>query len=79
MLLALGGAGIVALCCETPRQYGLRHGSVAVALAIFVAALTSGIASFAFSGICGALQFHIMHGPIQIVRLMMTAASPIRR
>jgi uncharacterized membrane protein YfcA len=53
------------------RCGGLRHGSVAVALAILVAALTSGIAGFAFSGICGALLFHIMHGPIQIVRLMM--------
>jgi len=74
MLLALGGAGIVALYCEVLWQCGLPDGSVAVALAIFVAALTSGIAGFAFSGICGALLFHLMHGPVEIVRLMMACS-----
>ncbi|HEX5326708.1 MAG TPA: TSUP family transporter, partial [Acetobacteraceae bacterium] len=74
MLLALGGAGLVALYCETLRDLGLLDGSVAVALAIFVAALTSGIAGFAFSGICGALLFHVMAGPVAIVRLMMACS-----
>ncbi len=74
VLLALAGAGLVAFYCETLRQYGLVNGSVVVALAIFVAALTSGIAGFAFSGICGALLFHLMNGPVQIVRLMMACS-----
>jgi uncharacterized protein len=74
LLLALAGAGLVAVYCETLRQCNLGDGTVVVALAIFVAALTSGIAGFAFSGICGAMLFHLMHGPVEIVRLMMACS-----
>ena len=73
-LLALAGAGLVALYCETLRHYGLRDETLVVALAIFVAALSSGIAGFAFSAICGALLFHLMHGSVEIVRLMMACS-----
>lgn len=74
VLLALAGAGLVALYCEMLRQSRLGDPAVVVALAIFLAALTSGIAGFAFSAICGALLFHIMHGPVEIVRLMMACS-----
>ncbi|MGH7154237.1 MAG: hypothetical protein ACREF3_09925, partial [Acetobacteraceae bacterium] len=74
VLLALAGAGGVVLYSEALRRFGLEDGSVPVALAIFFAALTSGIAGFAFSGICGALLFHLMAGPVAIVRLMMACS-----
>jgi uncharacterized membrane protein YfcA len=39
--------------------------------AVFVAALTSSIAGFAFSAICGAMLFHLLDDPVQAVEIMM--------
>ena len=39
--------------------------------AVFVAALTSSIAGFAFSAICGAMLFHLLDDPVQVVEIMM--------
>ncbi|HEY6717871.1 MAG TPA: sulfite exporter TauE/SafE family protein [Reyranella sp.] len=39
--------------------------------AVFVAALTSSIAGFAFSAICGAMLFHLLDDPVRVVEIMM--------
>ncbi|HEX9525327.1 MAG TPA: sulfite exporter TauE/SafE family protein, partial [Reyranella sp.] len=39
--------------------------------AVFVAALTSSIAGFAFSAICGAMLFHLLDDPVHAVEIMM--------
>src|SRR5260370_41751711 len=39
--------------------------------AVFVAALTSSIAGFAFSAICGAMLFHLLDDPVHVVEIMM--------
>ena len=39
--------------------------------AIFVAALSSSIAGFAFSAICGAMLFHLLDDPVHVVEIMM--------
>ena len=67
-LLALGGAVLVVGYGEALHHAGLKDEHLIIALAIFVAAMTSGIAGFAFSGICGAMLFHLMNGPVDIVR-----------
>jgi uncharacterized protein len=42
-----------------------------VMAAVFVAALTSSIAGFAFSAICGAMLFHLLDDPVHVVEIMM--------
>jgi|HubBroStandDraft_6_1064221.scaffolds.fasta_scaffold149118_2 uncharacterized membrane protein YfcA len=42
-----------------------------VMAAVFVAALSSSIAGFAFSAICGAMLFHLLDDPVQVVQIMM--------
>ena len=73
-LLALGGAVLVVGYGEALHHAGLKDEHLLIALAIFVAAMTSGIAGFAFSGICGAMLFHLMNGPVDIVRVMMACS-----
>jgi hypothetical protein len=46
-------------------------GSTWIMLAVFVAALISSIAGFAFSAICGAMLFHLVDVPLQAVEIMM--------
>jgi uncharacterized protein len=47
------------------------HFSLWAMAAIFVAALTSSIAGFAFSAICGAMLFHLLDDPLRVVEIMM--------
>jgi len=42
--------------------------------AIALASLVSSIAGFAFSAIAGAMLFHLMKDPVQVVQLMMTCS-----
>jgi uncharacterized membrane protein YfcA len=50
----------------TPTEHSLW-----IILAIFVAALVSSIAGFAFSAICGAMLFHLIDDPVRVVQVMM--------
>jgi uncharacterized membrane protein len=47
------------------------HFSLWAMAAIFIAALTSSIAGFAFSAICGAMLFHLLDDPVHVVEIMM--------
>jgi uncharacterized membrane protein YfcA len=71
-LSARYGAGVLALAFYT-SVLALKqpHFSLWVMAAIFVAALTSSIAGFAFSAICGAMLFHLLDDPLRVVEIMM--------
>lgn len=50
----------------------------AALLAIFVAATLSSIAGFAFSALSGALLFHLLGGPVHIVKIMIVCSIAIQ-
>lgn len=68
--LPLGGA---ALGCAV---LGPAHGSpgAAVMAVVFLSALISGTAGFAFSAICGAALFRWAGGPVQLVQTMLACS-----
>jgi uncharacterized protein len=71
--LAPYGAGVAALAAYAGMVTLLNPTGVSLAAlaAIFVAALTSSIAGFAFSAICGAMLFHLIDDPVHVVEIMM--------
>jgi len=71
--LALYGAGVAALIAYAGLLVLANPAAVSpwAMAAVFVAALTSGIAGFAFSAICGAMLFHLLDDPVQVVEIMM--------
>jgi uncharacterized membrane protein YfcA len=64
---------VLAIAC---MLFGPRHGSpgAVIMAAIFFASLTSSIAGFAFSAICGGLLFHLTGDTLQIVQVMMVCS-----
>ena len=74
--LALGGVVVYAGLLSF---FGLGAGNVLVMAAIFVSALTSSIAGFAFSAICGAMLFHLIDGQAQVVKVMLSCSIGIQR
>ena len=46
-----------------------------VLAAVFVAALASSVAGFSFPAICGAILFHLIDDPIQVVQIMMVCGA----
>jgi uncharacterized protein len=71
--LVLYGASVVALAAYAgllalSNPAGVSPWAMA---AVFVAALTSSIAGFAFSAICGAMLFHLLDDPVRVVEVMM--------
>ena len=72
-LFALGIIGVLSLAAYTTWLVALTptERSLWIILAIFVAALVSSIAGFAFSAICGAMLFHLIDDPVQAVQIMM--------
>ena len=66
------GAGVLALAFyASVLALKQPHFSLWAMAAIFVAALTSSIAGFAFSAICGAMLFHLLDDPVRVVEIMM--------
>jgi len=52
--------------------------SFLVLLAIFFAAAVSSIAGFAFSAICGAMLFHLLAAPLDVVEIMLLCSIAIQ-
>lgn len=52
-------------------QLGLPSAAVETVLAVALAALTSGIAGFAFAAICGAMLFQFRHDTVDVVETML--------
>ena len=66
------GAGVAALLFyASVLALKQPHFSLWAMAAIFVAALSSSIAGFAFSAICGAMLFHLLDDPLRVVEIMM--------
>jgi uncharacterized membrane protein YfcA len=55
----------------TLSELGFPAPAVATVVAVAVAALTSGIAGFAFSAICGAMLFQFRHDTVGVVETML--------
>jgi uncharacterized membrane protein YfcA len=74
--LLLPGAALTALVAYAALLAATvpAHISMWVMAAIFVAALTSSIAGFAFSAICGAMLFHLLRDPVHVVGIMMVCS-----
>jgi uncharacterized membrane protein YfcA len=71
--LLIHGAGLAALVAYATVLTASHADRVSLwaMAAIFMAALTSSIAGFAFSAICGAMLFHLLRDPIHVVGIMM--------
>lgn len=52
--------------------------SLLVMTAIFTAAVASSVAGFAFSAICGAILFHLLTRPVDVVEIMMICSISIQ-
>ena len=63
-------AAVGAYAIAVPAMGFAAHGSLPL-LAVFLAATTSSIAGFAFSAICGAMLFHLLATPVQIVQILL--------
>jgi uncharacterized membrane protein YfcA len=74
--VAIHGLGVAALALYASllALSGTAHVSLWAMAAVFVAALTSSIAGFAFSAICGAMLFHLLDDPVQVVKIMMVCS-----
>ncbi len=59
-------------CAVVLAPHGVRDETAMVLIGL--AALLSSIAGFAFSGICGAMLFHLYNDPVQVVQLMITCS-----
>ena len=66
-----GGAAALAAYASLLALSPSANISLLAMAAVFAAALTSSIAGFAFSAICGAMLFHLLDDPVQVVKIMM--------
>ena len=73
-LLVLGLAFLL-LFNALPVASGPVERVVPIMVAVFVAALVSSVAGFAFSAICGAMLLHIVDEPLRAVQIMMTCSA----
>ena len=65
--------GLIAYALVLAHLQGPAVSAWAMA-AVFVAALVSSIAGFAFSAICGAMLFHLIRDPVDAVQIMMVCS-----
>ena len=76
LLLAIGIGSLLLFSEIVIRNFG---GPNLVDLtAVFVASTLSSIAGFAFSAICGAMLFHLLTKPVQIVQIMLVCSIAIQ-
>jgi hypothetical protein len=76
LLLAIGIGSLLLFGEIVIRNVG--GPSVADLSAVFVASTLSSIAGFAFSAICGAMLFHLLTKPVQIVQIMLVCSIAIQ-
>jgi uncharacterized membrane protein YfcA len=75
-VLAISLAGLMAMAGYALWLTPLAptEGAAWIIAVIFVSALVSSIAGFAFSAICGAMLFHLVADPVQAVQIMMVCS-----
>jgi uncharacterized membrane protein YfcA len=72
LLRWLALAGAAGLCGVYGPRWGAPDATAMVAL--MLAAAASSIAGFAFSAICGAMLFHLIADPIEVVKIMIVCS-----
>lgn len=72
---AVGIAGLLVFAEIAVRN--LNGPNLADLAAVFVASTLSSIAGFAFSAICGAMLFHLLPRPVDIVQIMIVCSIAI--
>jgi uncharacterized membrane protein YfcA len=72
LLRWLALAGAAALCSVYGPRWGAPDATVMAAL--MLAAAASSIAGFAFSAIAGAMLFHLMGDPVEVVKIMIVCS-----
>ena len=75
-ILALGAIGLMVLAAAKTSSFG--GPSLEDLGAVFVASTLSSIAGFAFSAICGAMLFHLINNPIDVVQVMIVCSIAIQ-
>lgn len=73
--LAVLGLALLLLFNALPVATGPVDRVLPIMAAVFVAALVSSVAGFAFSAICGALLLHLVDEPVRAVQIMMTCSA----
>src|SRR5262249_29559095 len=77
VIVAALGLGL--LVAESAVLYAQGHETTAAALlAVLLASTASSIAGFAFSGLCGALLFHLMDSPVYAGQVMLVCSIAIQ-
>ena len=69
--MTVGTLLVYALALQHIRNLSI---SILAMMAVFAAALVSSIAGFAFSAISGAMLFHLIDGPVEVVQIMMVCS-----
>jgi uncharacterized protein len=78
-LLTIMMVSLISLACYSGACHVFASQiSIWVMMAIFVAALLSGVVGFAFSAICGAMLFHLLHNPVDVVETMIVSSIAIQ-
>ena len=77
LILLLGFAGAAASAALIPLA-GHAANTMVLMAAIFAAALSSSIAGFAFSAICGAMLFHLDPDHVEVVQIMLVCSIGIQ-
>ena len=67
-------AGALLIYALALKQLHAPSISALAMMAVFLAALVSSIAGFAFSAICGAMLFHLIDQPVEAVQIMMVCS-----
>ena len=73
--LTVLGVALLLLFNALPVATGPAERVVPIMVAVFVAALVSSVAGFAFSAICGAMLLHVIDEPLQAVQIMMICSA----
>ena len=76
LLLAIGIGSLLLFGEIVIRSFGGPN--LADLTAVFVASTLSSIAGFAFSAICGAMLFHLLTKPVQIVQIILVCSIAIQ-
>lgn len=68
--------GCIALACyiASIAHFGLAPYGVVPIIAVFFAALTSSVVGFAFSAVGGAILFHMLPSPVEIIQILLVCS-----
>ncbi len=71
LVYAIAGATFLTIYAALLEHLNFAPALPWIVAAVFVAALSSSIAGFAFPAICGAILFHLIDDPVHVVEILM--------